>query len=136
MAWVVDTCLLIDVAENDPEFGRYSARLLDRRRPAGLVIAPVSYIELAPLFNGVTEPHNDFLESIGVNWTHGWTWPDTIAAYRAWYDYILKRRAWRIDKRPIADILIGAFATRFDGLLTRNTKHFRSFFPDLRLEGP
>ena len=51
-------------------------------------------------------------------------------------DYILKRRAWRIDKRPIADILIGAFATRFDGLLTRNTKHFRSFFPDLRLEGP
>jgi uncharacterized protein with PIN domain len=50
VAWVVDTCLLIDVAENDPEFGRDSARLLDRKRPAELVIAPVSYIELASLF--------------------------------------------------------------------------------------
>jgi hypothetical protein len=105
VAWVVDTCLLIDVAENDPEFGRDSARLLYGRRPAELVIAPVSYIELASLFNGVTEPQNAFLESIGVNWTHGWTWPDAIAAYRALYYYILKRRARRIDKRPITDIL-------------------------------
>ncbi|HEY4273146.1 MAG TPA: hypothetical protein VGM65_14195 [Candidatus Udaeobacter sp.] len=136
MAWVADTCLLIDVAENDPEFGRDSARLLDRRRVAGLVLAPVSYIELAPLFNGVTEAQNDFLESSGVNWTHGWIWPDTIVAYRAWYDYILKRRDRRIGKRPIADILIGAFANRFDGLLTRNTKDFRSFFPDLTLQEP
>ena len=48
---VADTCLLIDGAENDPEFGGDSARLLDRRRAAGLVLAPVSYIELAPLFN-------------------------------------------------------------------------------------
>jgi hypothetical protein len=124
------------VAENDPEFGRDSARLLDRRRVAGLVLAPVSYIELAPLFNGVTEAQNDFLESSGVNWTHGWIWPDTIVAYRAWYDYILKRRDRRIGKRPIADILIGAFANRFDGLLTRNTKDFRSFFPDLTLQEP
>ncbi len=135
MAWVVDTFLLIDVAENDPEVRRDSTRLLGRRRTAGLVLAPVSYIGLAPLFNGISEPQNDFLESIGVNWTHAWTRPDPIAAYRAWYDYILKRRARRIDKRPIADILIGAFATRFDGLLTRNTKHFNCFFPDLRLEG-
>ena len=136
MALVADTCLLIDVAENDPEFGRDSARLLDRRRAAGLVLAPVSYIELAPLFNGVTEAQNDFLESIGVNWTHAWIWPDTVVAYRAWYDYILKHRDRRIGKRPIADILIGAFATRFDGLLTRNTKDFRSFFPDLHLQEP
>ena len=136
MAWVVDTCLLIDVAENDPEFGTDSARLLDRRRTAGLLVAPVSYIELAPLFNGVTEAQNDFLESIGANWTHSWTWPDTIAAHRARQNYILKRRHRRIDKRPIADILIGAFAIRFDGLLTRNIRDFRSLFPELRLEGP
>lgn len=136
MAWVVDTCLLIDVAENDPEFGRHSARLLDRRQAAGLVVAPVSYVELAPLFNGLNEAQNDFLEAIGANWTHSWTWPDTIVAYRAWHNYILNRRHGRVDKRPIADILIGAFATRFGGLLTRNTKDFRSLFPDLRLEEP
>jgi hypothetical protein len=136
VAWVVDTCLLIDVAENDPQFGEHSARLLDRRRSIGLLIAPVSYVELAPLFNGLQTVQNEFLESTGVNWTHSWTWPDTIAAHRAWYDYMLRRRHRRISKRPIADILIGAFAMRFDGLLTRNTKDFRTVFPDLLLEGP
>lgn len=136
MPWVVDTCLLIDVAENDPEFGEGSARLLDRQRSAGLLVAPVSYVELAPLFNGVTEAENEFLESIGVNWTQSWTWPDTMAAHRGWYQYILKRRMAKISKRPIADVLIGAFATRFNGLLTRNAKDFRPLFPDLRLEEP
>jgi len=134
--WVVDTCLLIDVAENDPKFGDGSARLLDRRRPAGLVVAPVSYVELAPLFNGVTEAQNEFLESSGVNWTHSWTWPDMIAAYSAWHHYMLKRPAGKISKRPIADVLIGAFAMRFNGLLTRNVKDFRDVFPELRLEKP
>jgi hypothetical protein len=41
MAWVVDTCLLIDVAEADPSFGVVSARLIDSRRPDGLTICPV-----------------------------------------------------------------------------------------------
>ena len=31
MAWVVDTCILIDVALPDPEFGLASARLLAER---------------------------------------------------------------------------------------------------------
>ena len=136
MPWVVDTCMLIDVAEGDPQFGYRSARMLDRRRPAGLVVAPVSYIELSPLFNGVEDAQNQFLEGIGVGWTHGWIWPDTMAAHRAWHGYMLKRSRDQIGKRPIADILIGAFASRFDGLLTRNTKDFRGLFPDLRLEQP
>jgi hypothetical protein len=38
MAWVVDTCLLIDVVEADPTFGTRSAKLLDSKRPDGLRI--------------------------------------------------------------------------------------------------
>jgi hypothetical protein len=33
----------------------------------------------------------------------------------------------------VADVLIGGFALRFDGLLTRNTGDFRQLFPSLRL---
>jgi hypothetical protein len=29
MAWVVDTCVLLDVLEDDPSFGRASASTLD-----------------------------------------------------------------------------------------------------------
>jgi predicted nucleic acid-binding protein len=136
VAWVVDTCILIDIAEYDPQFGRRSARLLDQRRSAGLLVAPVSYIELASRFRGIEAAQQEFLEAIGIHWTHAWTWPDTVAAHRAWFAYGLKQRRAQITKRPIADILIGAFAGRFDGLLTRNTKDFRAVFPDLRLEAP
>jgi predicted nucleic acid-binding protein len=136
VSWVVDTCVLIDIAEGDPQFSRRSARLLDHRRSAGMLVAPVSYIELAPRFQGVETAQNEFLEAIGVHWTQGWIWPDTLAAHRAWFAYMLKRRRGQITKRPIADIMVGAFASRFDGLLTRNTKDFRVLFPELRTEAP
>ena len=37
MAWVVDTCLLIDIAEADPVCGLPSATLLDAKRRAETV---------------------------------------------------------------------------------------------------
>jgi hypothetical protein len=43
MIWVVDTCIVIDVLENDPAFGRASAALLDRMAPEGIALCPVSY---------------------------------------------------------------------------------------------
>ena len=42
MAWVVDTCVLIDVLEGDARWGVLSARLLDRLTPKGLVVCPVT----------------------------------------------------------------------------------------------
>jgi len=36
MAWVVDTCVLIDVLEDDPEFGLVSAEALDAHLDEGL----------------------------------------------------------------------------------------------------
>jgi predicted nucleic acid-binding protein len=136
VSWVVDTCVLIDIAEGDPQFSRRSAQLLDHRRSAGLLVAPVSYIELAPRFHGVETAQNEFLEAIGVHWSEPWIWPDTVVAHRAWCDYMLKRRRGQERKRPIADILIGAFASRFDGLVTRNEKDFRLLFPQLLIDKP
>ena len=52
MPWVIDTCLLIDIADADPSFAAASAILLDAKRPEGLVISPITYVELAPVFEG------------------------------------------------------------------------------------
>ncbi len=136
MAWVVDTCLLIDVAEADPAFGVASAALLDAKRPEGLTICPVTYAELAPVFDGDAAAQNEFLTNLGVDWTEGWTLKDTVAAHGAWHRYVVGKRAGRIPKRPVADVLIGAFAGLHDGLHTRNGGDFRTVFPTLRLTAP
>jgi len=107
MAWAVDTCVLIDVLEADPDHGRRSAALLSRKLREGL-----------------------------VDWRQPWTWQDTIAAHRAWEAHVAGRRARSAPRRPIADVLIGAFAGRFDGLVTRNAKDFRRVFPSLPIAEP
>ena len=136
MAWVVDTCLLIDVAEADPTFGMASAKLLDLKRTDGLTICPVTYVELAPVFNGDQAAQNEFLFNLGVNWSEAWTQLDTEEAHRAWHRYVAARRTARVPKRPLADILIGAFASRCDGILTRNESDFRTVFPKLVIAVP
>lgn len=134
MAWVVDTCIVIDVLDNDPSFGRQSANLLDQVYENGLVLCPVSYVELAPAFMGDTEKQDYFLSSVGITFHEQWTQHDTRNAHKAWSSYVELRRFHRMAKRPIADILIGAYASRFDGLLTRNASEFCSVFPELPLQ--
>jgi predicted nucleic acid-binding protein len=133
MAWVVDTCLLIDVAEADPSFGESSASLIDSKRAEGLIICPVTYVELAPVFNGDESAQREFLLKLGATWPEAWTLADTLAAHEAWHRYVIGKRGGRIPKRPVADVLIGAFASRFSGLLTRNEADFTSVFPNLSI---
>ncbi|MDO8836492.1 MAG: type II toxin-antitoxin system VapC family toxin [Vicinamibacterales bacterium] len=136
MAWVVDTCLVIDVLDDDPEFGRASASLLDNKAADGLILCPVSFVELAPAFLGDAARQRAFLEQIGIQAMPTWEWDDTQAAYKAWARYVALRRAGKSTRRPIADVLIGAFAATRQGLLTRNPSDFAPFFPDLVLDVP
>ena len=136
MAWVVDTCLVIDVLDDDPEFGRASAALLDKWQGEGLVLCPVSYIELAPAFLGDAARQREFLDQVGIEYSTGWTWGDTRAAHRAWGRHVELRRAGRAARRPVADVLLGAFASTRLGLLTRNAGDFASIFPELSIIGP
>ena len=136
MAWVVDTCLIIDVLDADPDFAQSSASLLDAHAADGLVICPVTFVELAPAFLGNIEREEHFLQQINVRYTVDWAWADTEAAHHAWQFYVAEKRNGKLGKRPIADIQIGAFATRFAGLLTRNGQDFLPVFPDLCIRAP
>lgn len=131
MAWVVDTCVLLDVLEEDPEFGRASALTLDSLVEDGLTICPVTYAELAPAFEGNPSLQDEFLVGVGVDFRQDWLWEDTFRAHGAWNDFVRRRRSGLVPKRPLADLLIGAFATRYQGLVTRNQKDFAAIFPEL-----
>lgn len=136
MPWVVDTCVLIDILDADPVFGEPSADLLEQWAEEGLVICPVSYVELSPCFLGSQSLQDEFLAGVGVSFIEGWERQDVLAAHEAWHLHVENRRRGHLRKRPLADILIGSFAMRFRGLLTRNPKDFRQAFPKLRLEMP
>ena len=136
MAWVVDTCVLLDVLEDDVEFGRPSALLLKKKLARGLVISPITYVELSPVFNGSRDLQDKFLRGVGSDFHQNWTREDTERAHQVWHSYVGKRRQRLVGKRPIADILIGAFAMRFEGLITRNSDDFVLHFPSLALAVP
>lgn len=136
MAWVVDTCVLLDVGLDDPKFGAGSESLLDAKLSEGLLVCPVTFVELAPAFSGQIGALEEFLFQLGVDHQEAWLTKDTESACEAWTRYVQKRRNLQVAKRPIADVLIGAFAMRFEGLLTRNTDEFRKLFPSLHLIAP
>jgi predicted nucleic acid-binding protein len=136
MAWVVDTCVLVDVLEGDPSFGEASAACIDKHLPAGLVVCPVTYIELAPAFLGDESREIEFLTRVGISCDEGWERADTRAAHAAWTRYIERKRTGKAPRRPLADILIGAFASRFDGLITRNPGDLKLLFKQLRIVEP
>ena len=127
MAWSVDTSVLIDIFEGDPTFGMASALCLEAHAGEGLVVSPVVYIELSPVFEGDTQMQDLFLGEVGIAPMLTWSSQDTLEAHRLWNEHVLKKRKKVTGKRPMADHLIAAFAKRFDGIITRNPKDF----PDL-----
>lgn len=136
MSWVIDTCVVLDVLEDDPDFGMASARLLQQRLAEGLSVCPVTQVELAPAFEGDLTVQRRFFQEAGIDDHCGWTVADTETAHAAWHRHIAGRRAGTMPKRPVADILIGAFAVNRRGLITRNAKDFRKHFPSLEILEP
>ena len=136
MAWVVDTCVLLDVLMEDPTFGRCSAEVLEACLEEGLVICPMTYVELSPALQGDRSLQNEFLAGVGVGYQEDWTWADTVRAHQIWNEYARRKRSEQLPRRPLADILIGAFAGRFQGLITRNSEDFTKLFPTLPLRVP
>lgn len=136
MAWVVDSCILIDIAVADPLFGTASAQCVSSKLADGVVACPVSQIEIVPQFGGQPTQVRHFLQQSGIQHTIDWTNADTEAASLGWAAYVAARRAGRAAKRPLADLQIGGFSMRFQGLITRNAGDFRPWFPTLIIVEP
>lgn len=136
MTWVVDTCVLIDVLDDHPMFGRQSAQILETSLKEGLMICPITYTELSPTFQGARALQEEFLTGVGIDFRQDWIWADTLRAHQAWNEYVQLKRSRQFPRRPLADVLIGAFSSRFQGLITRNPDDFTKWFPSLPLRVP
>lgn len=134
--WVVDTCVLIDLLRHDETFATLAADALDAKRSEGLTIAPLTYVELAPALGGDIRAQDYFLSEIGIKIDFDEPKDAIVAAHRAWYEHILRKRKGEVTKRPIADVIIGAYAMSKGGLITRNESDFRTLYPSLTIYNP
>ena len=134
--WVIDTCVLIDILRRDDRFATLAADALDAKRSEGLTIAPITYVELAPALGGDIRAQDYFLSEIGVIVDFEGKKDVVLAAHRAWHDHIRRKRRGEVTKRPIADVMIGAFAESKGGLITRNEDDFRALYPNLEIFNP
>ena len=136
MSMVVDTCVILDVLEQDPTYGIASAEALEKYAEGGLIISPLTYVELSPAFLGDETRERDFLFEIGIDLPPAFNEDDLSLAHAAWNNHIQRKRSGKTARRPVADVMIGALAQANDGLITRNVSDFRALFPKLNIVTP
>ncbi len=130
---MVDTCVLLDVLTDDPQWADWSERAIAAARDTGtLVINPIVYAEVAAGFDTI-EDLDDALPSTDFH-RESLPYQAGFLASRAFIRY---RRQGGARRSPLPDFYIGAHAAvRGYGLLTRDTARYRGYFPSLRLVAP
>ncbi len=131
--WVIDTCVLLDLVCGTPAQVTAAEAALDAA-PAR-TCCPVTLVELGPTFPDPVKLR-EFLLDYDVDSTEAFTSDDAELGRAAWQRIIAQRRATGSPRRPIADVLIGAFAARRAGLITRNGGDFTGFYPALPIWVP
>ncbi len=131
MITAVDTSVLIDVLEGDPEFGQASASALAQAsRDGALVACEVVWAEVATAYQPAQEVLGD-LAALGLRF-NAMTEASALEAASAWARY---RSAGGKRLRIAPDFLIGAHAaSQADRLLTRDEGFHRQHFNKLRVE--
>lgn len=130
---LVDTNVLFDVITDDPIWADWSVRQLEIQALQEQLIAnPVVYAELSVSFDRLEEV-DAFLDGTGID-VADIPRPALFLAGKAFQTY-RARGGPRTGVLP--DFFIGAHAVVEDvGLLTRDARRYRSYFPSIRLITP
>ena len=130
---LVDTNVLVDVLENDPDWADWSiGQLRAQSQIHPLAINPVIYAELSLTFSTV-EALDATLDKLGLAIME-LPRPALFLAGKAFMRY---RRAGGKKSNVLADFFIGAHAAVIGcPLLTRDTKRYQRYFPGVKLIAP
>lgn len=130
---LVDTNVLVDVLENDPEWADWSvAQLRAQAQIHRLVINPIIYAELSLTFSTV-EALDDLLAAMQIP-VQEIPKPALFLAGKAFVQY---RKHGGTKSNVLADFFIGAHAAVAGlPLLTRDVRRYESYFPTVQLIAP
>lgn len=130
---LVDSNILIDILENSPVWGSWSAaQLITIGADETVAINPVVYAELSVGFDSQTSLDRwlDRLEIVLVE-------TPRAALFRAGRAFLAYRRSGGTRSSLLPDFLIGAHAEVAGvAILTRDTRRYRTYFPAVRLIAP
>ena len=130
---LVDTNVLVDVLENDPDWADWSiSQLRAQSQIHPLAINPVIYAELSLTFSTL-EVLDETLDKLGLSIME-LPRPALFLAGKAFVQY---RRQGGKKNNVLADFFIGAHAAVLGcALLTRDTKRYQRYFPSVELIAP
>ena len=130
---LVDTNVLVDVLENDPDWADWSiGQLRAQAQIHRLVINPVIYAELSLTFSSV-EALDDALAQMQIALIEI---PRTVL-FLAGKAFVKYRRQGGTKTNVLADFFIGAHAAAAKlPVLTRDVARYASYFPTVQLVAP
>jgi len=130
---LVDTNVLVDVLQDDPQWAEWSlAQLRALARVHALVINPVIYAEMSLSFSTL-----EALDAVVARMQLALHDIPTPALFLAGKAYAQYRRRGGAKQQVLPDFFIGAHAAvRAWSLLTRDAARFRTHFPGLTVVAP
>jgi predicted nucleic acid-binding protein len=130
---LVDTNVLVDVLENDPDWADWSiTQLQAQSKVHRLVINPIIYSELSLTFS-TYEALDQVLDGMVLPMLEI-PKPALFLAGKAFVQY---RRSGGVKNNLLGDFFIGAHAAVSDlPLLTRDSRRYKNYFPHVRLVAP
>jgi predicted nucleic acid-binding protein len=130
---LVDTNVLVDVLEDDPEWADWSiGQLRAQSKIHRLAINPIIYAELSLTFSTV-EALDKAIEGLGLSMIE----LPRSALFLAGKAFVRYRRQGGKKNNVLSDFFIGAHAAVSRcPLLTRDTQRYVSYFSDIKLVAP
>jgi predicted nucleic acid-binding protein len=130
---LVDTNVLVDVLEDDPEWADWSiGQLRAQSKIHRLAINPIIYAELSMTFSTV-EALDSTLDELGLTMIE----VPRPALFLAGKAFVRYRRQGGVKSNVLGDFFIGAHAA-VSGypILTRDTRRYASYFSGVTLVAP
>ena len=132
-ATLIDSCVLLDVITEDPQWADWSARQIAAAMDTGrVVINPLIYAEVSVGYETLEEldellPAGDYeREPLPF-----------VAGFAAGKAFVRYRRSGGGKRSPLPDFYIGAHAALAGyHLLTRDAARYRTYFPALAIVAP